>query len=217
MNEIVRAWVEGWVVSRGAAPPVPEPWGVTIDVGRPGHVHRHVFGAVGADVEEAVVRKVAEGVTGAGVWLKVFHDPETVGSWLGPDWWIDPEPGCLMTTPLPPARRPAPPAGYTTRTWTRSGVTRALVAASDGSFAAGGQIAVTGTTAVFDQIETSPAHRRRGLGTTVMRTLHSAATAQGAHTGVLAGTPAGHALYTTLGWRTEATLTSARFGGREAG
>jgi len=81
-----------------------------------------------------------------------------VAPWLGPEWWIDPEPGHLMTTPLTPIPLPAPPTGYTARTWTRSGVTR---------------------------------------------------------TGVLAATPAGRALYETLGRHTEATLTSAKFQGRD--
>ncbi|HEY8986469.1 MAG TPA: GNAT family N-acetyltransferase [Streptomyces sp.] len=213
MNEIVRAWVEGWVASRGAASPVSEPWGVTVEVGRPDQVRRHVFGAIGEGVEEAAVRKVAEGVRGYGVWLKVFHDPEKVGPWLGPGWWIDPEPGYLMTTPLTPAPLPTPPTGYTAHTWTHSPVTRTLLSAPDGSFAASGQVAVTGTTAVFDQIGTSPTHRRRGLATAVMRTLHSTASTQAAHTGILAATPAGRALYETLGWQTVATLTSAKFQG----
>ncbi|MFC5635117.1 GNAT family N-acetyltransferase [Streptomyces bullii] len=195
-----------------------EPWGCTIDVGTEGHVTRHVFGPVGDDeneVDETAVRKVAGAVTGAGVWLKVFEDPAVVGGWLDACWWIDPEPGHLMTVPLtttdgPP---PPPPPGYRLRTWSRGGVVRAMIAAPDGSWAARGQIAPTGTTAVADQIETSPAHRRRGLGSLVMRTLQRAAAEQGAETGVLAGTEAGRALYETLGWRVVAPLTSATFVG----
>ncbi|WP_326720686.1 GNAT family N-acetyltransferase [Streptomyces sp. NBC_00243] len=223
MDTIVRAWVDGWVVSRGAAPPVVEPWGYTVDVGQPEHVSRHVLGMTNEAVEEATVRKVADGVTGAGVWLKVFAEPSTVGPWLGQGWWIDPEPGYLMSVPLTDAsERAAPgsralgvsvPDGYRLRTWSRGGVTRVLLAAPDGSWAARGQIAPTGETAVVDQIETAARHRRRGLGRLVMRTLTQAAVAQGAVTGVLGGTPDGRALYESLGWRVEATLTSAKFTG----
>ncbi|MEV7195232.1 GNAT family N-acetyltransferase [Streptomyces sp. NPDC093510] len=213
MNDLVRAWVEGWVVSRGAAPPLTEPWGWTIDVGHLDHVTRHVLGAVGDDVEENAVRKVAEQVTGGGVWLKAFADPEVVRAWLGPRWWTDPEPGCLMSLPLTPdAPRPAPPPeGYRLRTWALGGVTRVLVTAPDGALAARGQIAPTGATAVVDQVETAPAHRRRGLGGLVMRTLQHAAAAEGARTAVLAGTPEGRALYESLGWTYQAPLTSAKF------
>ncbi|MFI2430922.1 GNAT family N-acetyltransferase [Streptomyces sp. NPDC018693] len=218
MDGTVRAWVDGWVVSRGAAPPVPEPWGVTIDVGQAGHVTRHVLGAVNDDVDEATVRKVAGAVTGSGVWLKVFRHPAVVSRWLGPDWWIDPEPGYLMTLPLPPAAAPPPPPpGYRPRTWTRGGVTRVLVAAEDGSLAARGQVATTGATAVVDQIETTPAHRRRGLAHFVMRTLQTTAAGQGAERCVLGGTPAGRALYESLGWTVTAPLTSAKFTGAPEG
>ncbi|MGW3814284.1 GNAT family N-acetyltransferase [Streptomyces sp. NPDC005046] len=212
VDRIVRARVDGWVVSRGAAPPVVEGWGYTIDVGQKGHVTRHVLGAANDHVEEAAVRKVADAVTAAGVWLKVFAEPSVVRPWLGTGWWIDPEPGYLMSAPLTDAGSAAPerslPVGYRLRTWTLGGVTRALVTASDGSWAARGQIAPTGRTAVVDQIETSVEHRRRGLGRLVMRTLTRAAADQGAETGVLAGTPEGRALYESLGWRVEAPLLS---------
>ncbi|EKX60410.1 GNAT family N-acetyltransferase [Streptomyces ipomoeae] len=226
----VRAWMDGWVVSRGAAPPMVRSWGWTIDMGSADHVTRHVLTATNDEVEEATVRKVADAVTGAGVWLKVFAHPETVGPWLGEGWWIDPEPGYLMSVPLreyaePLTESAAPrtygtyepppvPDGYRLRTWSRGGVTRTMLAAPDGSWAARGQIAPTGATAVVDQIETSPAHRRRGLGTLVMHTLTRAAIEQGAETGVLAGTPEGRALYESLGWTVAAPLTSAKFTGR---
>jgi GNAT superfamily N-acetyltransferase len=215
MDRNVRAWVDGWVLSRGAAPPAVEPWGCTIDMGMDGHVTRHVFGAVNEDVAETDVRKVAGAVTGAGVWLKVFRDPAVVGDWLGEGWWIDPEPGCLMTLPLATTPdEPAVPEGYRLRTWSRGGVIRTMLAAPDGSWAARGQVAPTGVTAVADQIATSPAHQRKGLGTFVMRTLQRAAADQGAETCVLAGTPDGRALYESLGWEVAALLTSAKFTGR---
>ncbi|WP_328750454.1 GNAT family N-acetyltransferase [Streptomyces sp. NBC_00285] len=269
MDGVVRAWVDGWVVSRGAAPPEREPWGFTVDVGLVAQVSRHVFAALGDDVDEEAVRKVADGVTGTGVWLKVFQNPEVVGAWLGEGWWVDPEPGYLMTIPLtttqagrtgrlpdlvagtgtpkaeqtdapaagrtngpqtrrtgtpgtgpadaPAAARMNVPDGYRMRVWSAGGARRMLVTAPDGSLAARGQVAPTGATAVFDQIETAPAHRRRGLGSVVMRTLQASAAAEGAETGVLAGTPAGRALYESLGWHVEAPLTSAKFVGPGAG
>ncbi|GAA3858177.1 hypothetical protein GCM10023084_09800 [Streptomyces lacrimifluminis] len=187
--------------------------GCTIDVGTAGHVTRHVLDAVNDGVEERTVRKVTGPVSGAGVWLKVFDDPATVGGRLGEGWWINPEPGHLMPVPLTATEPPAVPDGYRVRAWTRGGVTRVLLAAPDGSWATRGQVAPTGRTAVVDQVETSPAHRRRGLGSFVMRTLTREAVAQGAERGVLAGTPDGRALYEALGRRVEAPLTSAKFVG----
>ncbi|MEU1279100.1 GNAT family N-acetyltransferase [Streptomyces sp. NPDC005805] len=199
----VDAWVRGWVVSRGAADPVAAPWGFTVDVGQVRHATRHVLTAG----DEATVREVAGRVAAPTVWLKVFAEPEDVVRWAGPDWQAD-EPGWLMWTPLRLAGARAVPAGYTLRTWDRGGVTRVLVTAADGSFAARGQIAPTGATAVVDQIETAPEHRRKGLGRLVMHTLHEAALARGATTGVLGGTPDGRGLYESLGWRVRAPLVS---------
>ncbi|MEU0393102.1 GNAT family N-acetyltransferase [Streptomyces sp. NPDC006208] len=198
----IRAWVDGWVVSRGAADPVAQPWGFTVDVGQVPHATRHVL----TSDDESTVRKVAAEFAAPTVWLKVFAEPASVCEWVGPDWQVD-EPGWLMTAQL--RRTPAAvPDGYTLKTWERGGVTRVLVVAADGSFAARGQIALTGPTAVVDQVETAAAHRRRGLGSLVMRTLHNAAVDRGAPVGVLGGTPDGRALYESLGWRVEAPLVS---------
>ncbi|MGW1022982.1 GNAT family N-acetyltransferase [Streptomyces sp. NPDC002577] len=203
--DMVRAWVDGWVVSRGASEPVERPWGYTVDVGLRHQVTRHVLPAA----DEPTVRKLTEDVGAPGVWLKLFEAPETVAPWLAPGWTLD-DPAFLMTAPLHRAAAPAPD-GYGLRTWTRDGVTRVLVVTDDGGFAARGQIAPTGPTAVADRIETDPAHRRRGLGSLVMRTLTTIAVEQGATTGVLSATVAGRALYESLGWRVHAPLTGVYF------
>ncbi|MFG2296423.1 GNAT family N-acetyltransferase [Streptomyces sp. NPDC048603] len=207
--EAVRAWVHGWSASRGAAEPVPSAWGFTVDVGLSGHVMRHVLHSA----DEAVVRKITEHVTAPGVWLKAFVPPETLEPWLAPGWQLAGGAGYLMSASLrvvTPTRVLGPvPEGYRMDVWTRDGVTRALVRTADGAFAARGQIAVTGHTAVVDQVETDPAHQRRGLGRMVMDRLSEAATEQGATAGVLGATPEGRALYESTGWRVLAPLTGA--------
>ncbi|MEU5900128.1 GNAT family N-acetyltransferase [Streptomyces venezuelae] len=200
---MVRDWVEGWVVSRGAAPAVEEPWGYAIDVGLPHHVTRHVL----PDTDETVIRRLVEKTTAPGTWLKVFAAPEVIAPWLTPEWAFD-DPCFLMSTTLRTAATDLP-TGYRLRTWSRGGVTRALVLAADGSFAAHGRAAGPdgAETVVFDQIETSPAHRRKGLGRTVMTALANAMSETGARSGVLGATVAGRGLYESLGWSVEAPLT----------
>ncbi|MFF8772573.1 GNAT family N-acetyltransferase [Kitasatospora sp. NPDC015120] len=202
VNELVREWIEGWIVSRGAADPVDEPWGWRIDVGQPRQVARHVL----PEPAEADVRTLVAATTAPGTWLKLFADDDTVRPWLGPGWHYD-VPGHLMTVPLAPGR-PSAPAGYTLTGWERGGVVRALVRTEDGRFAARGQLAVTGASAVADQIETDPAHRRRGLGSVVMRALQDAGHRAGAGTGILVATPEGRALYSALGWSVRAPMAS---------
>ncbi|MGW7050757.1 GNAT family N-acetyltransferase [Streptomyces sp. NPDC054887] len=223
--EVIRAWVDGWVVSRGAAEPVSQPWGLTVDVGLPHHSTRHVL----THADEATVRKLAEAYAAPGVALKIFLAPETVMPWLGPEWKPD-GPGWLMTTTLSartlsptepaectegcaPPEGYAPPDGYALRSWERGGVTRLLVIAPDGGFAARGQVAATGRTAVVDQVETAPAHRRKGLGALVMRTLQQAAYEQGARIGILGATTEGRALYESLNWQVHAPLVGVTHSG----
>ncbi|MEU1371421.1 GNAT family N-acetyltransferase [Streptomyces sp. NPDC005803] len=202
IDELVRMWLDGWTLSRGTADPVAEPWGWSIDVGMVGHVARHVL-PVPAEVD---VRKIADATSAPGTWLKLFADDATVRPWLDSQWRLD-TPAHLMTAPLA-AEGPLTPAGYTLTSWTRAGVTRVLVRTRDGHFAARGQIAVTRTIAVPDQIETDPGHRRRGLGGLIMRTLQNTAHAAGATTGILVASSEGRALYSTLGWTARSPMAS---------
>ncbi|WP_240528821.1 GNAT family N-acetyltransferase [Streptomyces humi] len=204
-------WISGWVVSRGASDPVARPWGWTIDVGQPAQVARHVV----VDADEARVCEAAAQATGEGWWLKVFlpepHEaPEAqVCAWLGPRWASDAA-AFLMSVELAPVTPGALPPGYALRTWTRGGVVRVLVAAPDGSLAARGQMGLAGEVAVADQILTTPANQRRGLGTAVMRALQRQALAAGATRAVLGASPQGRALYESLGWRTHTAFVSLR-------
>ncbi|MFD3588344.1 GNAT family N-acetyltransferase [Streptomyces sp. NPDC058683] len=168
---------------------------------------RHVL----TNADEATVRKITENATTPGVWLKTFVSPEMLTPWLAPGWSVAGGPGFLMSAPLR-ASHAEVPDGYRLRTWGRADVIRTLVRTADGAFAARGQTAVTGSTAVVDQVETDPAHQRRGLGRLVMGTLANAAAGQGATVGVLGATPEGRALYETVGWHVLAPLTSATRG-----
>ncbi|MBL1097570.1 GNAT family N-acetyltransferase [Streptomyces coffeae] len=202
--ELVRAWVEGWVISRLASPPERTLYGFVFDVGtQPRQVTRHVL----PEANEALVRELTSTITAPGTWLKTLLPREVVGPWMAPGWDFD-DPGFLMSTPLAPVSAPVPD-GYRMRTWTRGGLTRALVVTTDGTFAARGQVAVPpgADTAVVDQIETATDQRRKGLGSLVMRTLAHEALAVGARSAVLGATPEGQALYESLGWRTDAPLT----------
>ena len=78
-----------------------------------------------------------------------------------------------------------------------------------GEEAARGKLVLRGRIAIFDQIETEETHRRRGLGSAVMRALGAEAARRGASRGILVATPAGRALYLSLGWETLSDYTSA--------
>lgn len=60
-----------------------------------------------------------------------------------------------------------------------------------------------------DQVVTEPAHRRRGLGRTVMAALERAAVERGVVRGVLVATEDGLGLYGSLGWTVDSPVTAA--------
>jgi GNAT superfamily N-acetyltransferase len=199
--DVVRAWVDGWVVSRSAPAAVEMPGGFRVDVGLPGHLVRYVM------FDVAGVRELAGSRAQSGTWIKTAAPAEDVVPLLTPAWTVH-DPEFLMTTPL---RRGAAsvPSGYTVHGEERGDVSVIRVRAADGSVAAGGRIARTGSTAAVDAVSTEPAHRRRGLGGVVMTALADAAARAGAETGVLVATSAGLALYRTLGWTLRSEITPA--------
>ena len=204
VSELVSIWAAGWVVSRRRPRAVEHPWGYYIDVGRPDQIGRHVL----PDPDASSVRAAAASVTVPHTWLKMPVELATAEPWLPAGWVADEEEtGHLMAADLR-ATRPTPLDGYRTPVDRADGVTCVRVYDSDGGLAARGQMAVLGPATVVDQVVTEEAHRRRGLGDFVMRTLADHAVAEGAHLGVLGATDAGRALYETLDWRRCASLAA---------
>jgi hypothetical protein len=160
-----RAWVAGWLVSRGSPRTVAEPWGLRIELRAPGHIARLVL----LDADGAAITALAGSVTAPTTSIKGFIESGDLGRLLTPDWTPDP-PEVLMTAALRPAAMPV--AGdYRLAVERAGGVTYARVTAGDGPVVARGQAAVTGEACVFDQVETAPGHRRRGLGSAIMAAL----------------------------------------------
>ncbi|MFE6157792.1 GNAT family N-acetyltransferase [Streptomyces sp. NPDC056486] len=201
--ELVETWVAGWAASRRTPPPVEMPWGFYIAVAdNRDEVGRHVL----PEADELRVRSAAASVTVPRTWMKMPIEPETVEPWLSPGWVVAyEETGHLMVTDLM-VTDPAGPEGYTVTLETSGAVVFARVLDAAGEQAAQGQMAMLGDVSVMDRVRTEDAHRRRGLGRFVMRTLTDHALNEGAGLGVLGATDAGRALYETLGWKKHATM-----------
>ncbi|TMS00073.1 GNAT family N-acetyltransferase [Nonomuraea basaltis] len=175
-----------------------------MDVGLPGHVARHIVAAP----TPGILRHLTTTLTTPGTWLKLCAPAEAVAPLLPPAWALK-DAEHMMTVPLTRVAPPQAPPGYTLAVTTRAGVTAARLLTAAGEIAARGQFAVAGSTAVVDQVETAANHRRRGLGTVIMRTLTASAASLGARSGVLVATAEGQALYQTLGWTLHTPVTAA--------
>ncbi|WP_436674482.1 GNAT family N-acetyltransferase [Micromonospora sp. URMC 107] len=71
------------------------------------------------------------------------------------------------------------------------------------------RLAGAGEFGIVDQVATEPAHRRRGLGSVVMRARCDHAAWLGIRTGILVATDDGRALYRALGWTVRSPVSGA--------
>ncbi|MFH8366410.1 GNAT family N-acetyltransferase [Streptomyces sp. NPDC018031] len=207
-RELVRAWVDGWSRSRGVAAAIEVPGGFRVEDGAPGRPVRYVLPAA----DETVLRDLVGGIVTPGVRLKVCASRERVVPLLTGAWEVG-EPEFLMTAALSglrvgPAAPASAPQGYVIESVARDGAIDVRIR-SGGGTAAAGRVALARSVAVFDQVHTDPAHRRRGLGRRVMAALSAIAAEQGAALGVLVATEEGRALYRSIGWDLQTPMTTA--------
>lgn len=121
---------------------------------------------------------------------------------------VDRDDEALMTRTLESAESPVP-EGFELQ-WDDQDDRVGLHLIQGAHLAASGKLAVVGTDAVFDRIETMPRYQRRGLGSLVMQSLTSRALELGAEFGLLAASADGQALYRTLGWRNRCAMLMFR-------
>jgi GNAT superfamily N-acetyltransferase len=202
VTDLIMAWGRGWARSRHTPDPVPFASGFRIDVGDPGHRVRHVLHTW----DEEYLRDLGRTLDAPGSWIKAAGDPELFRAAL-PGWTMD-SAGYLMTAPFTPGLV-EPPAPYALEVHTTGPVSVAVVRAPDGEVAASARLALIPGYGIVDRVSTAEGHRRRGLGTVVMRALADHAAAAGVPTGILCATDDGRALYTRLGWTVRSDVPGA--------
>jgi len=198
----ILAWTNGWVRSRGHAPPVPILDGVHIRVGSATESARYVLTT--PDTERA--RELASRVIEPNFWIKWPAAPDEAEPDLPPDWRLV-ERQFLMSARLE-RTSPLLPDGYRLRLDDEGDALEASVTTHSGSLAARGRIGLS-TLAVPDQIVTEREHQRRGLGRALMGALSNAALDRGRTDAVLLASDQGRRLYSTLGWRVLAPFWAA--------
>lgn len=201
--QLVGKWLRGWALSRGKPAPEAIDGGWRVKVGEPDQIARYVF----PQADEAL-RRLTTSTSPALTPIKVCATPEETAPLLSPPWVIE-RSAPMMTKPTLVAADTAAAGDYTILVTGTGDVLIAMAVTTAHDIVAGGRIAFVDDIAVFDQVWTHDEHRRRRLGSSVMRTLENAAIARGAALGMLVATEAGSALYSTLGWRTYAPYTTA--------
>lgn len=192
--DLVMAWGRGRAISRSTPPPVAVPGGFRAHVDASSGRVRHVLHTHTADVIERITAEQ----TAAGSQLRLAGPTSALHDAIPPDWTMDAA-GHLMTAPFTP-HRSGVPEGYRITVTTEGELTVAVAWETNGSPAASARLGRSGAFGVFDQVQTSPAHRRRGLGTALMDALSHRAVDLGMTTGLLVGSDEGRMLYEALGW-----------------
>lgn len=202
--DVVETWLKGWSLARQLPLPIADHGGFRVEVGWPDQLRRYVFPTLCPGLFH-----FANTIIEPAVFLKVCAPAALLRPVLPPRWVIQ-RPGFMMTRMLP-ARQPGLqlPEGYTLSVETAPAGPSAVIYASNKEIAASGSLAIVDDYIIFDRIETSPAHQRRGLGRAVMTTLAREAVSRGRKKAILVATPAGKALYETLGWKMYSLYTTA--------
>ncbi len=196
-------WLRGWALSRAKAPPEAIEGGWRVQVDEPDQIARYVFPVAGE-----AVRHLTASISPALTPIKICASPEAVAPLIAPPWTIDRTTIMMTKTALAAAEARAS-EGYNMVLTGAGDLLIAFAASGADDIVAGGRAALIEDVAVFDQIWTHEAHRRKRLASAMMRTLENAAITRGAVRGMLVATDVGRAVYQTLGWSIYSPYTTA--------
>jgi GNAT superfamily N-acetyltransferase len=202
--DLVMAWGRGRAVSRVTPQPVPVEGGFEVPVGPPSAEIRRVLHTYTAESLAAAALEWSE----PDRQIMIAGPAELLRASVPSTWTMD-DAGHLMTVGFAPTGY-AVPDGYRLAVETDGALTVARAFHFNGDLAASARLGRTGETGVFDKVVTAPAHRRRGLGSTLMRALSGHAFALGMRRGLLVGSDDGRALYEHLGWTYVSDFPGAR-------
>src|SRR6185436_15021494 len=171
---LVAKWLRGWALSREKPAPEPIVGGWRVEVNEPDQVARYVFPRA-----DETLQHLTQAIHPALTPIKVCATPDEVAPLLTPPWVIDRTSPMMIKTALA-ATDASVANGYSVVVTGTSEVLIAFAVTSKGDIAAGGRAALIEDIAVFDRISTQEAHRRRGLGSAIMRALENAVAARDA-------------------------------------
>jgi len=200
---LLERWLTGWSLARGLPLPRACGGGLVVEVGWPTQVRRHVFVDAGPALQAC-----AAGIHAPFVFLKATVAPPQLRRALPAQWQLE-APRYLMVGPAAHTLAVPLPAGYALQACPKHGASVLCLFDAMGQTAARGRVLLHRGTAIFDRIETEPAHRRRGLATHLMGALEAVAAQAGVSDRLLVATEAGRALYLRLGWQEVAPYATA--------
>jgi GNAT superfamily N-acetyltransferase len=200
---LLERWLTGWSLSRGLPEPYHKAGGLTVQVGLPDQLRRHVFADAGPALQAC-----ADTIPTPFIYLKAAVHADELRRVLDARWVVE-APRSMMIHAG--AMAPASPlhVGYRSQlTVEHGGYFIRILNAAD-VVAAFGRITLHDGTAVYDRIATHEHYRLQGLASALMLALDALAVQGGVSERLLSATEAGAALYAILGWQQLAPYASA--------
>ena len=203
--ELIEKWLNGWSVSREVSLPVKYKSGFKVEVGWENQKTRYVFPALNEDLIH-----LAESIDELWVFLKVCAACSELTEILPDRWTIQPQ-GYLMMSENNPYKfeNRVLADGYSMETEiSDEGIYLIKIKDKNKDLASSGRVACTDGWAIYDRIETSQFHQRKGLGSYLFAELQKIANKKGIENNILVATEEGRLLYESLGWKVVSLYTS---------
>ncbi|WP_278553765.1 GNAT family N-acetyltransferase [Elizabethkingia bruuniana] len=203
--ELIKKWLNGWSVSRGVSLPVKYKSGFKIEVGWEEQKSRYVFPFLNKDLID-----LAESIEEPWIFLKVCAPCNELTEILPDRWTIQPQ-GYLMMGENNPEKfeNQLLADGYSMETEVSDdGVYLIKIKDKNNELASSGRVVCIDGWAIYDRIETSQSHQRKGLGSYLFAELQKIAERKGIENNILVATEQGRLLYESLGWKVVSLYTS---------
>ena len=202
-SDIIERWLKAWSLSRELPLPVKFASGFMVDVGYEKQKARYVF----PELNDDFIR-LSKQIDEPRVFLKVCASPHEVKRCISEEWIIQPQ-GYMMCCSHPMDFQDIHlPAGCTLEFEKYNSTTHIKIVTQKGELASSGRIVLVDDLAVYDRIETSVDHRRKGLAVCLMKELEKIALQKGIFNNFLVATEEGKLLYGFLGWQLYSLYTS---------
>jgi GNAT superfamily N-acetyltransferase len=214
VTNAITAWTQRWAAMRGFRGLRPTAKSaIAVPVGRAGRMMEYMVTTPGLDTDWLRMELLAEGASPDDDWVTLplaeaqsaEPPPGFAAARDEIEWFMRfaPDQDPDQNPDLPPDGAGSDPGGYTFAVnGLPSGMVKATcVSAENGETAGEASLLVVGRIGVVDTVEVAERHRRRGLASRLMLSLHTVAREQKAREMFLMATAAGRGLYTSLGWQ----------------
>lgn len=201
---ILEKWLKGWALSRELPLPTTYKSGYMVDVGYENQKKRYVFAEPNDDYIQ-----LSKSIDQPWVYLKVCTPITELKKILPNKWKIEPQGymmSCFKRMSLP---NYSLAENYTFEFNNYNSTFVVRIVTKNGELASIGRVVLVDDLAIYDRISTETNHRKKGLGTLLMKELEKIALANNVTTNFLVATEEGKSLYMSLGWEIYSFYSSA--------